>query len=186
MDRIFSKSYGPREGGNISTWGDLGLTGEWASHPIALFGRNALSGTHDIFVSAVIEHRDFKDDLKEQLGSAEVVKAVAADKYAIGYSSIGYLTDQVPAVPLAVAPGYECYDTSPASAYSGRYPLARYLYLCLNKLPDKALDPPMLEFVKYILFKDGQNETIKSRFYPIPPEIRAKGLKALAISDGSQ
>jgi phosphate transport system substrate-binding protein len=119
LDRTFSKSYGPGEGGSIATWGDLGLTGEWASHPIALFGRNAVSGTHDVFAEAVLEHRDFKDDLKEQPGSAEVVKAVAADKYAIGYSSIGYLTDQVRAVPLAVAAGYNCYDASPASTYSG-------------------------------------------------------------------
>jgi len=99
--RIFSTGYGP--GDNISTWGDLGLTGEWASHPIALFGRNALSGTHDVFVEAVLGNTDFKVGVKERPGSAEVVKAVAADKYAIGYSGIGYMTDQVRAVPLAVA-----------------------------------------------------------------------------------
>jgi hypothetical protein len=108
LDRIFSKSYGP--GDNISNWGDLGLTGEWASHPIALFGRNSLSGAHDVFVAAVLNHLEFKDNLKEQPGSAEVIKAVAANKYAIGYSGIGYLTDQVRAVPLAVASGYECVD----------------------------------------------------------------------------
>ena len=184
LDRIFSKSYGP--GDNISTWGDLGLTGEWASHPIALFGRNALSGTHDVFVAAVLDHREFKDNLKEQPGSAEVVKAVAADKYAIGYSGIGYLIDQVRAVPLAVASGYDCFDTSPASTYSGKYPLARYLYVYLNKAPNKPLDPPMLEFVKYVLSKDGQNETIESGFYPITHEIRTKDLKALGISDDAR
>jgi phosphate transport system substrate-binding protein len=186
LDRIFSTGYGPGEGGKISTWGDLGLTGEWASHPITLIGRNVLSGTHDVFVQAVLEHKDFREGLKEQPGSAEVVKAVAEDKYAIGYSGIGFLTDQVRAVPLAVASGYECYDTSPASTYSGNYPLARYLYVYLNKAPDKPLDPPTLEFVKYVLSKDGQIETIKSGFYPITDEIRAKDLKALAISDGSQ
>jgi len=185
LDRIFSSSYGPGEGGNISTWGDLGLTGEWAPHPIALFGRNALSGTHDVFVQAVLNHRDFKDNLKEQPGSEEVVKAVAADKYAIGYSGIGYLTDQVRAVPLAVASGYECYDTSPSSTYSGKYPLARYLYVYVNKAPSKPLDPPTLEFLKYILSKDGQTETVKSGFYPITHELRASGLKALGIPDGS-
>lgn len=186
LDQIFSKTHLYSSGVNVSTWGDLGLTGEWASHPIALFGRNAQSGTHDVFVEGVLRHGEFKDDLKEQPGSAEVVRAVAADKYAIGYSGIGYLTDQVRAVPLAVAPGYECYDTSPASAYSGNYPLARYLYVYLNKAPNRPLDPPTLEFVKYVLSKDGQNETIKSGYYPITRELRAKDLKALGISDASQ
>ena len=46
------------------------MSGEWASHPIALFGRNALSRTHDVFVQAVLEHRPFKEGLKEQPGSA--------------------------------------------------------------------------------------------------------------------
>ena len=56
---------------------------------------------------------------KEQTGSAEVVKMVAGDKYAIGYSGIGYLTAGVRTVPLAVAPGDKCYDTSPASTSRG-------------------------------------------------------------------
>jgi phosphate transport system substrate-binding protein len=171
---------------NVSTWGDLGLTGEWASHPIALFGRNAQSGTHDVFVDDVLRHGEFKDELKEQPGSAEVVRAVAADKYAIGYSGIGYLTDQVRTVPLAATSGGECYDTSPASAYAGKYPLARYLYVYLNKAPNKPLDSPMLEFVKYVLSKDGQNETIKSGFHPITHELRATDMKALGNSDDSQ
>lgn len=185
VDRIFSKTFLPGLGGSITTWGEVGLTGEWASQPIALFGRNAASGTHDMFVESVLRHSYLKDNLKEEAGSAEVVAAVAADKYAIGYSSIGYLTDQVRAVPLAIARGDQCYDTSPASTYSGRYPLARYLYVYLNKVPDKPLDQPALEFVKFILSKDGQSEAIKNGFYPIPAEIRSKSLKALGISDGS-
>ena len=164
LDRIFSKTFLPGIGGSILTWGELGLTGEWASHPIALFGRNAASGTHDVFLDSVLQHGDFKDNVTEEPGSAEVVSAVAADKYAIGYSSIGYLTDQVRAVPLAIASGDTCYDTSPASTYSGHYPLARYLNIYLNKAPDKPLDPPTLEFIKFVLSKDGQNETIKSEF----------------------
>ncbi|MFX9058219.1 substrate-binding domain-containing protein, partial [Acinetobacter baumannii] len=46
VDAIFSKT---RKGGldkDITTWGDLGLTGEWASKPISLYGRNSASGTY--------------------------------------------------------------------------------------------------------------------------------------------
>ena len=119
LDNIFSKAYLHPGGTNIKTWGDAGLTGDWADAPITLFGRNSASGTHDTFVEAVLRHGEFRDELKEQTGSAEVVKMVAGDKYAIGYSGIGYLTAGVRTVPLAVAPGDKCYDTSPASTYSG-------------------------------------------------------------------
>jgi phosphate transport system substrate-binding protein len=186
LDQIFSKTHLWSRGIDVAAWGDVGLTGDWTSHPISLFGRNAASGTHDTFVDAVLRHGEFKNALKEQPGSAEVVKMVAADKYAIGYSGIGYLTEGIRAVPLAATPGDSCYDTSPASTYSGKYPLSRYLYIYLNKAPSKPLDPPTLEFVKYVLSKDGQNETINSGFYPITHEIRAKDLKALGITDGSQ
>ena len=133
----------------------------------------------------MLRHGEFKDELKEQPGSAEVVKMVAADKYAIGYSGIGYLTEGVRTVPLAATAGDKCYDTSPASTYSGRYPLARYLHVYLNKTPNKPLDQPLLEFAKYILSRDGQTETIKSGFYPITSVNRTKALTTLGISSDS-
>ena len=175
LDDIFSKAYLHPGGTNIRTWGDAGLSGDWAAAPIALFGRNSASGTHDTFVQAVLSH-EFRDELKEEPGSAEVVKMVANDKYPIGDSGIGYLTEGVRTVPLAVAPGEKCYDTSPSSTYSGHYPLGRYLYLYVNKAPTKPLDPAILEFAKYILSRDGQTETAKSGFYPITEAVRTKAL----------
>ena len=185
LGQIFSKSsrFIGRE--DVTTWGDLGLTGDWATQPISLFGRNPASGTYDVFAEEILRGRDFKGEVKQQPGSAEVVKMVAADKYAIGYSGIGYLTDGVRTVPLATTPG-ECYDTSPASTYSGKYPLARYLYLYLNKAPGKALDPAILEFAKFILSRDGQTETIKSGFYPITEPVRSKALEVLGLPSDSK
>jgi len=185
LDQIFSKTHLWSRGINVTTWGDAGLTGDWASHAISLFGRNSASGTHDTFVDAVLRHGEFKDELKEEPSSAEVVKMVAADKYAIGYSGIGYLTVGVRTVPLAATPGDKCYDTSPLSTYSGNYPLARYLYIYLNKAPSKPLDLPLLEFIKYILSRDGQMETIKSGFYPITSATRTTALPKLGISNDS-
>jgi phosphate transport system substrate-binding protein len=185
LDQIFSKTHLYSGGRNVTTWGDAGLTGDWASHAVSLFGRNSASGTHDTFVDAVLRHGEFKDELKEQPGSAEVVKMVAADKYAIGYSGIGYLTEGVRTVPLAATPGDKCYDTSPASTSSGNYPLARYLYIYLNKAPAKPLDAPMLEFVKYILSRDGQTQTVRGGFYPITSATRTTALPKLGISNDS-
>jgi phosphate transport system substrate-binding protein len=185
LDQIFSKTHLFSGGKNVTTWGEAGLTGDWAEHPISLSGRNSASGTYDTFVSQVLHHGEFKDDLKQQPGSAEVVKMVTGDKYAMGYSGIGYLTEGVRTVPLAATSGGQCYDTSPASTYSGKYPLARYLYLYLNKAPGKALDPAILEFAKFILSRDGQAETIKSGFYPITEPLRSKALQLLGLPSDS-
>jgi len=182
LDQIFSKTHLFSGGKNVKTWGDVGLTGDWASQPIALFGRNSASGTHDTFVDAVLAHGEFKDELKEQPGSAEVVKMVAADKFAIGYSGIGYLMDGVRAVPLAATAGGKCQDTSPEATYSGAYPLARYLYIYLNKAPAKSVDTPTMEFLKYIVSRDGQIGTVKGGFYPITNATRLKDLSAIGVS----
>ena len=105
VDAIFSKT---RKGGlakEIRTWGDLGLTGEWADKPISLYGRNSASGTYGYFKEVALFKGDYKDQVKEQPGSSAVVQGVASDKYAIGYSGVGYKTADVRTVPLALKDG---------------------------------------------------------------------------------
>ncbi|HMW34613.1 MAG TPA: substrate-binding domain-containing protein, partial [bacterium] len=88
VDAIFSKT---RKGGakeDVVTWGQLGLEGEWKDKPISLYGRNSASGTYGYFKDHALFKGDFKDQVKEQPGSASVVQGVGSDKYAIGYSGI--------------------------------------------------------------------------------------------------
>ena len=167
--------------GNARTWGNLGLTGEWASQPIALYGRNSLSGTYEYFRTSALYGGDYKPEIKELPGSEAVVKAVADDKYGIGYSGIGYKTDGVRTVPLSSFYGGTCYDTSAEATLSGKYPIARYLNVYLNKKPSQPLEPLRAEFIKYVLSKDGQEQTEKGGFFPITAEIRAAELAKLGI-----
>ena len=167
---------------NIKTWGDLGLTGEWAAQPIALYSRNSISGTYEYFRETALYGGDYKPDIKQQPGSEAVVQSVAGDKFAVGYSGIGYKTDGVRAVPLASHYGANCYDASTEATLSGKYPIARYLYVYLNKKPKQPLDPLRAEFIKYILSKDGQTQTEKGGFFPITNEIRESELAKLGIS----
>ncbi|MGA8772451.1 MAG: PstS family phosphate ABC transporter substrate-binding protein [Rhodomicrobium sp.] len=184
VDAIFSKG---RKGGyakDITTWGDLGLTGEWASKPISLYGRNSASGTYGYFKEVGLFDGDYKDTVKEQPGSSTVVQGVASDKFAIGYSGIGYKTADVRPVPISAKEGATCYDTSPDSAYSGNYPIARLLYIYVNKNPNQPLDPLRGEFVKYATSKEGQKETIKGGYYPITNDLRVEDLKTLGLDGG--
>ena len=114
-----------------------------------------------------------------------MVQAVAADKFGIGYSGIGYKTEGVRAVPLAAYYGGTCYEPSAAATLSAKYPIARYLYIYVNKKPNQPLDPLRTEFIKYILSKDGQDQTERGGFFPITNEIRASDLNKLGIAPGS-
>jgi phosphate transport system substrate-binding protein len=176
IDAIFSKSRRQGYKEDIKTWGQLGLTGDWANRPISLFGRNSASGTYGFFKEHAMKNGDYKDEVKEQPGSASVVQGVTVDRYAIGYSGIGYATSGVRAVPIAEKPGASCVEATAENAYSGKYPLARFLYVYVNKAPGKGLDPLMREFVKFMFTRQGQEVVIKDGYFPVPNSIAKEEL----------
>ena len=112
----------------------------------------------------------------EQPGSSAVVQSVATDKYAIGYSGVGYKTADVRSVPIAADNGGECFDASAENAYEGQYAIARFLYIYMNKKPGNPLDPLRGEFVKYVLSKQGQEAVVKDGYYPIPSAVANQDL----------
>lgn len=89
-------------------------------------------------------------------------------------------------LPLAVAGVSACSNTSAEAAYSRKYPLARYFFIYVNKKPDAPLDPLPLEFIKYILSKDGQTETEAGGLYSITNANRDSDLKRLGIAPVGQ
>ena len=176
IDAVFSKSRRAGYKEDITTWGQLGLTGEWASRPISLYGRNSASGTYGFFKEHALKNGDFKDQVKEQPGSASVVQGVTVDRFAMGYSGIGYATAGVRAVPLTEKEGGKCVEAHPDNAYSGTYPLARFLYVYVNKAPGKPLDPLTREFAKLVMSREGQEAVIKDGYFPIPATVAKEEL----------
>jgi phosphate transport system substrate-binding protein len=181
VDAIFSKT---RKGGfakDIRTWGDAGMTGAWASQPISLYGRNSASGTYGYFKETALFDGDYKDSVKEQPGSSTVVQGVASDKYGIGYSGVGYKTADVRSVPISAQEGATCYDATPENAYSGDYPISRFLYIYVNRNPNQGLDPLRAEFVRYVFSKQGQEAVIKDGYFPVTAPVAEEDLKAMGL-----
>ena len=112
LDQIFSATRQGSGSKSIDAWGDVGLTGQWATKPISIYGRNSLSGTYEFFKQTVLYGCEYKAGVKQQQGSEAVVENVASDKFAIGYSGLGYKTAGVRTVPLAAFYGKECYATT--------------------------------------------------------------------------
>jgi phosphate transport system substrate-binding protein len=166
LDGIFSAT---RNTGapDITKWDQLGLSGPYAGKAISLFGRNSASGTYGYFKEVALANGDFKSSVKEQPGSSTVVQGVAADKFALGYSGIGYRTADVKAIAISGRDG-QCHEPSQQNAYTGKYPITRFLYVYINKNPSAPLDPLRAEFLKFVLSRSGQDDTIKDGYYPMP------------------
>lgn len=179
VDAIFSKT---RRGGfksDISNWGELGLTGDWSNRPISLYGRNSASGTYGYFKEHALFKGDFKDNVKEQPGSASVVQGITEDRFGIGYSGIGYKTSGVKALPIALTDKDEFHLPDYENCLNKKYPLARTLNIYINKAPNKPLDPLLKEFLKFVLTYEGQEVVVKDGYLPLTKELVDKELKKL-------
>ena len=166
VDAVFSRNRKCGAVTDVTTWGDAGLTGTWTTAPISLYGRNSASGTYGFFKKKALCKGDYKDTVKEQPGSASVVQGVSEDPNGAGYSGIGYTTSGVRAVALAES-GTDYVEPNYDNVASGKYPLARFLYIYVNKAPNSALDPLTSEFLKFVLSKEGQEIVVKDGYYPL-------------------
>lgn len=169
LDSIFSNTF--NTGGiPIDTWGQLGLAGDWRNRSISLYGRNSASGTYGYFKQVALHMGDYRESVKEQPGSSAVVQGIAADLYGLGYSGIGYKTSGVKTLRLGEKES-ELFEPSFENCISGDYPLARLLYIYINKQPNKPIDKLTLEFLRYVFSKDGQEVVTKDGYFPLPAEI---------------
>jgi phosphate transport system substrate-binding protein len=179
VDAIFSKTRKRNYPNDLTTWGQLGLTGEWAKAPISVYGRNSASGTYGFFKEHTLAKGDYKDTVKEQPGSASVVQGVTEDKFGIGYSGIGYRTSGVRALPLSTKVGEPPFEANYENALSKSYPLSRYLFIYVVRDPRAPMDPLTREFLRYVLSKEGQEGVVKDGYLPLTPTVVRQELAKL-------
>jgi phosphate transport system substrate-binding protein len=178
VDAIFSSTR-KRGLADITTWGQVGVTGKLAAMPISLYGRNSASGTYGYFKEHTFKNGDYKNIVKEQPGSASVVEGVAKDIGAIGYSGIGYATSGVRALALSDKKGAPAEAANYENVLSGKYPLSRMLYIYVAKKPGEPLPKVVEEFLKFALSKEGQEIVVKDGYDPLTAKMAADQLKAL-------
>lgn len=171
VDAIFSSNRRCGGDSDINRWGDLGMDGSWTNRSIQLYGRNSVSGTYGYFRSNALCGGDFKNNVNEQPGSASVVQSVSTSLNAIGYSGIGYRTSSVRAVPLARDAGEPYYEANAENAASGDFPLARFLYVYVNKRPNQPLSTMDREFLASVLSKQGQEVVHRDGYVPLPAAV---------------
>lgn len=180
VDAIFSSTRKCGATKQVNRWSEIGLTGDWASRDVQLYGRNSVSGTYGYFKKKALCKGDFRNNVNEQPGSASVVQSTSSSLNAIGYSGIGYKTSGVRTVPLAKK-GDNFVDATLENVATGKYPLSRFLYVYVNKHPNKPLAPIDAEFLKMVLSQGGQSIVKKDGYVPLSGQLAMKELKKLDL-----
>jgi phosphate transport system substrate-binding protein len=179
LDAIFGAEH-KRGSANARTWGDVGLTGEWAARPIHVLAPPVTS-IPALFFRKVVLDDSFKwnEDMKEAADAAQALDAVARDPAAIAYAPMAASTGAVRAVPLAKSGGAFVKLTE-QSAADRSYPLARVVIVAVDRAVGKPLDPRVREFLRYVLSDEGQAAVARDGAYvPLQPATAQKQLKGL-------
>lgn len=182
VDAIFSSTRKCGANKQVNRWGALDLNGQWQNRDLQLYGRNSVSGTYGYFKDVALCDGDFRSNVNEQPGSASVVQSVSTSLNAIGYSGIGYVTSGVKAVPIAKGDSNDFIEASRDQALAGKYPLARFLYVYVNKHPNKPLGKAEAEFMTMILSQQGQDIVNKDGYIGLPKQVVKAELKKLGLS----
>ncbi|MGV3002600.1 PstS family phosphate ABC transporter substrate-binding protein [Vibrio sp.] len=180
VDAIFSSTLKCGATAPLNKWQQLGIDTEWAKLGFQLFGRNSVSGTYGYFKQHALCKGDFKRQVNEQPGSASVVQSVASSINSIGYSGVGYQVSKAKLIPIALKGQDYIYPTRD-NILDGRYPLARYLYIYVNKNPLKPLPRPQAEFLKFIYSKQGQIGVEKDGYVALSRELANAQLQKVGL-----
>ncbi|MGF6190150.1 PstS family phosphate ABC transporter substrate-binding protein [Serratia sp. 2723] len=180
LDQIFSATRRCGENTPINRWGEMGLQGGWQQRALQRFGRNSASGTYGYFKLRALCGGDFMARVNELPGSASVVQAVAGSLNGIGYASIGFRASGVRLLPLAET-GDRYVEPSETNVRNGSYPLARYLYIYINKAPNQPLEPLTAAFLDRVLSVQGQDLVNLDGYLPLPPATLRKTRTLLGL-----
>lgn len=181
LDAIFSatRNRGIRE--PITTWGQLGLTGDYADKPIHLWGVEIPNGYDNFVNQKVLVDGQWREGIGAPHTVLPLADIVAADKYALAYTGLAWDDNpKTKVLKLSEKPNGPFHEANFNEIAAQTYPLSRVILMYANKAPDKPLDPALEEFFKFVLSRQGQEEVVKDGiFTPLPPTLDAKQLDKL-------
>jgi phosphate transport system substrate-binding protein len=181
LDAIYSATHNRGLKQPITTWGQLGLTGDWADKPIHIWGVEIPNG-YDNFVNMhVLANGQWRDGIMTQHTVIPLSDKVAADPYAISYTGLAWDTNPgTKVLKLIVQPGGSAIAPTFDSVAAQTYPLSRTIYIFVNKKPGTALNPVLREFIRYALSREGQQAVVDDGiFTPLPAALDTREAEKL-------
>jgi len=153
VGRIFTTGH---PDGDITTWGQLGMTGKWARLPIHPVGMPEDSGFGSFMAGEFSNNRRLAPNQISRLTSVEALEVVGGDQAAIAYSATNFATPLVRAIPIAPFDDAKPLAGTAEDVMSGAYPLDRYIYLYVRALPDRSIEPWLKDYLRFVLSPEGQ------------------------------
>lgn len=181
LEAIYGQNRRCTHHASLMRWGELGLQRFWSQRSIAVYGRNSASGTYSFFRQRVLCNDDFQSRVQQLPGAAAVVRAVSLSLNGIGYAGVGQQIAGVKVLAVQKSTDTEALYPNAEHALSGAYPLARLLYIYLNKAPDQPLPLAEREFIRFVLSTEGQQLLANDGFVPIPNELREQVKEELVL-----
>jgi phosphate transport system substrate-binding protein len=149
-----------RGGAAIRTWGELGLTGDWADKPVHVYAIKPWNGFEEFIRQRVLSTPERRGEWRTDLNFSDVVfpiaHAVAKDRYALGYTGLAYLDAPVKVIALQANADGTAIPASYEAVARADYPLSRLTFFNVNRKPGTRLDPGIEEFLRFILSREGQ------------------------------
>jgi phosphate transport system substrate-binding protein len=177
---------------NIRTWGQLGLTGEWADKPIHVYGFNLRYHIPRTFERKVFEgaakwnealreYANYKNaDGTNTLEAEQVLQAIDKDTYGIGYSSVAYLKPNTKTLAIASRGGGTPVELNLQTVRDRTYPLFDEVYFYFDRVPGQPVDPKIKELLRYVLSREGQDAVQRdAKYLPLTAEAVRVQLKKL-------
>ena len=185
---------------NLRTWGQLGLTGDWADKPIHVYGFDLTGSSFPFSMQRMAFGGGGKwnPDLREfvlneigliygagprpRQGTEVLADAVADDRYAISYASIQYISknSQLKPIALAASSAGPYVEPTKANVLNRTYPLVESIYVYINRPPGQPVEPKLREFLRFILSREGQRAVAQDGGYlPLPADVVREQLKKI-------
>lgn len=157
LDRILSSSH-LRGGSAAETWGDIGVTGDWASRPIHVYGIKPWNGFEEFVRQRVLDKGDQRGHWRKDLHFDHLVfpiaERVAADPDGIGYAGLAFV--DVPVKLISIGTDNQFVAPTYSNVAIAKYPLSRLIYANVNRKPGSAMNPVLQEFLRFVLSRQGQ------------------------------
>ena len=194
LDAIYGTGLrrGARE--RITRWGQLGVTGPRASHPIHVYGYDMIiPGFTYGFQQIVFKGSDqWTGDLREYTNAHRpdgklihtagdlMLNDLARDPDGIAFTGMQFRNAGVKFLPIAETAGGPYLEPSLLATANRTYPMVRSIYILLNRKPGAPIEPRVREFLRYVLSEQGQRDVMKEGdFLPLTPALLQQQLHLL-------